>query len=80
MSVIAARKARKAHRCDSCRITIDPGSTYLTHTALAGDDYYEDTYDTATMKPAKRPIRFNECADCATRYGRGDLIAARAAQ
>lgn len=78
MSVTVARKARKVRYCDGGRHRIEPGSVYLTHTALAGDDYYEDSYDTATMKPAKRPIRFNECADCATRYGRGDLIAARA--
>jgi len=80
VSVIAAWKARKVHHCDSCRGSIKPRSTYLTHTALAGDDYYHDALDRETLKPANQPIRLKECGDCATRYGRGDLIAARAAQ
>lgn len=70
----AVRKARKPHWCDSCNASIKVGDSYLTHTALAGDDYYEDAVDGFTMKPAKRPIRINECTDCATRYGRGPLL------
>lgn len=78
MSVIkVVRKARKKHHCDSCRSPIEPGSTYLTHTALAGDDYYEDALDSCTLQPAKQPIRSKECGECATRYGRGELIEAR---
>ena len=73
------RKARKAHHCDGCWGQIQPGEAYLTHTALAGDDYYEDARDRETFKPAKCPIRTKECAECATRYGRGDLISEAAA-
>lgn len=77
MSVIKViRKARKKHRCDSCRSPIETGSTYLTHTALAGDEYYHDTLRADTLKPLNQPIRFKECADCAGRYGRADLLAA----
>jgi len=50
------------------------GEPYLIHTALRGDEYYDDTYNSETMKPARYPIRFRECARCATRYGRGDLL------
>lgn len=68
------RKARKAHRCDRCRGQIQPGDAYLTHTALAGDDYYHDALDRHTLKPANSPIRIKECAECATRYGRGEIL------
>lgn len=75
MSVTKAiRKARKNHRCDSCGSSIKAGEAYLTHTALAGDDYYDDARDRDTFKPANCPIRINECAECATRYGRADLL------
>jgi len=76
MSVIVRRKARKAHRCDSCRSIIEAGEAYLTHTALAGDDYYHDALDRDTLKPANCPIRLKECADCATRYRRAELLGA----
>lgn len=69
------RKARKKHACDSCWAQIQPGDSYLTHTALAGDDYYQDALDRDTLRPAKCPIRIKECAGCATRYGRADLLA-----
>ena len=72
------RKARKAHRCDVCRGRIHPGDSYLTHTALAGDDYYHDALDRETLKPANCPIRLNECAECAIRCGRGPLLEAEA--
>jgi hypothetical protein len=75
MSVTARRKARKVHRCDSCRSSIQPGEAYLTWTALAGDDYYDEALDRDTLKPANCPIRLKECARCATRYGREDLLA-----
>jgi len=79
MSVTVARKARKKHYCDSCSGRIEPGSVYLTHTALAGDDYYDEALERGTWKPAKCPIRLKECGDCAARYGRGDLIESRTA-
>ncbi|WNM64576.1 hypothetical protein SEA_MIDNIGHTRAIN_89 [Arthrobacter phage MidnightRain] len=69
------RKARKAHRCTSCRERIEPGDAYLTHTALRGDEYYDDTINRDTLKPARYPIRFKECGKCATRYGRAEMLA-----
>ena len=75
MSVTKAiRKARKAHYCDMCSGKIQPGDAYLTHTALSGDDYYHDALDRHTLKPANCPIRLKECADCASRCGRGELL------
>lgn len=74
--MIVRRKARKAHRCDGCRSSIQAGEAYLTHTALAGDDYYHDALDRDTLKPANCPIRLKECADCATRYRRAELLGA----
>lgn len=78
MSVTRRRKAIKAHRCDGCGRPgkIQPGDVYLTHTALAGDDAYHDRFDRLTMKPANRPQRYAECAECATRYDRGPLLEA----
>lgn len=76
------RKARKAHKCHVCEKPgkIQPGDSYLTHTALAGDEFGYDGYFTVTahgLGPAKpRPNRSNECIDCATRYGRAELLAA----
>jgi len=77
MSVTVCRKARKVHRCDGCDRPgkIQPGDRYLTHTALSGDDAYRDSLDRLTLKPANRPQRYSECAECATRYGRGPLLA-----
>ncbi|MCB5280343.1 hypothetical protein [Arthrobacter sp. ES1] len=72
MSVTVRRKARKAHRCDSCGRAgaIQPGDAYLVHTALAGDEFGYHEYG-----DGNRPRRSNECAECATRYGRGQLLA-----
>jgi hypothetical protein len=70
----AVRKARKPHRCDGCNGRIQAGEPYLTHTALAGDDYYHDALQCDTYKPLNQPIRFKECAPCATRYDRGHLL------
>ena len=77
MSVTARRKSRKVRRCDGCDRAgkIQPGDFYLTHTALRGDDLYHDALDRRTLKPANRPLRYAECAECATRYGRGELLA-----
>lgn len=79
MSVTIRRKARKARRCDGCDRPgkIQPGDFYLTHTALAGDDDYHDRVDRLTLKPVNRPQRYAECAECATRYGRGPLLEAK---
>lgn len=68
------RKARKAHRCDSCRGHIQLGDAYLTHTALSGDDYYHDALDRDTLKPSNTPIRIKECGGCASRYGRAEIL------
>jgi len=71
MSVTRAiRKARKAHRCDGCGGRINPGESYLTHTALAGDEFGYHEYGDGTQ-----PGRTKECAGCATRYDRGHLLA-----
>lgn len=74
MSVTVRRKARKAHRCDSCTLAgkIQPGDAYLSHTALAGDEFGYHEY----VAEPKRPQRFTECAECATRYGRAPLLEA----
>lgn len=68
------RKARKTHQCDACHGRIQAGESYLTHTALAGDDYYDNALQRYTYKPLNRPIRFTECAPCAKRCGRGNLF------
>lgn len=76
MSVTVCRKSRKARRCDGCDRAgkIQPGDLYLTHTALRGDDTYHDALDRRTLKPANRPQRYAECAECATRSGRCELL------
>lgn len=62
------RKARKAHRCDGCDRPgkIQPGDTYLASTVFPTDDSHHWV--------RRVPMRFAECADCATRYGRGPLL------
>jgi len=69
------RKARKAHACDRCQQEILPGNSYLTHTALRGDEYgYHEYLHRDTLKPLNQPNRLKECARCASRYGRADLL------
>lgn len=70
------RKARKEHFCYGCRTPIQPGESYLTHTALRGDEFgYHEYLDRDTLKPLNQPNRIKECARCATSCGRGDLLA-----
>jgi len=69
------RVARKPHRCGKSWWNeghpIRPGETYLLHTELpGGESGYADA--------AGHPVRMAECGDCATRYGRGLLLAAPA--
>jgi hypothetical protein len=68
MTVTRRRLARKRHYCD-CGIAIAVGHVYLEHTAFPGlgDDA---GYATA----AGHPVRLAECAPCAKRYGRDDLL------
>ncbi|MEV5538501.1 hypothetical protein AB0L13_16720 [Saccharopolyspora shandongensis] len=58
--------ARKAHYCDGCaRYAIKPGQRYRKGKASPGTDLINEGPHWAI---------FRECADCATRYGRGHLI------
>lgn len=60
-----ARTARKPHICTGgyCR-TIQPGERYLRHTCSPNDP---DVGNTGWCDS-------RECADCAMRYGRGELL------
>lgn len=59
------RVARKRHAaCAGYCPPIQPGDVYLECVAFPGDDANGGT----------RPWRIRECADCARRYGRGDLL------
>jgi hypothetical protein len=71
VSVTVRRTARKVHRCDSCNrlAKIQPGDIYLIHTALAGDEFGYHEHGNGN-----RPRRSTECAECATRYGRAELL------
>jgi hypothetical protein len=56
------RKSRRDRFCDSCdRYNIRPGDIYLEHVAFPSNDLCNTT---------EKPSRSNECAGCATRYGR----------
>lgn len=62
------RRARKRHYCGGCaRNAIRPGDIYLMHTEFpGGESGYADA--------AERPVRMAECASCADRYERTDLL------
>jgi hypothetical protein len=62
------RKARKVHRCDGCDRPgkIQPGDPYLAMTLFPSDDSH------SWVKQV--PMRFAECSECASRYGRGELL------
>jgi hypothetical protein len=62
-----ARVAGAARRCDSGCPSIQPGDVYLEHVYSPDHDDIGNT----------RWARLTECAPCAERYGRGELIAAR---
>jgi predicted RNA-binding Zn-ribbon protein involved in translation (DUF1610 family) len=62
------RTARKQHRCQStgCSVgTIEPGERYIEHRCSPNDPDigYEIWW------------RLRECATCASRYGRAELLA-----
>lgn len=67
MTTTRRRVARKAHPgCGGYCPTIQPGDVYLEHVAFPGDDTLNNTGF----------WRIRECAACATRYGRADLLEA----
>ncbi|MFJ8815455.1 hypothetical protein [Amycolatopsis thermoflava] len=69
MTRATAHRARKERRCSDCRRTIAVGEVYVRHVASPNDpDVGNEGW-----------WRLNECADCARRCGRGDLIETRAA-
>ena len=57
-----SRKTRPA--CGGYCPDIKPGDVYLEHKVFPGDDVWE----------CKVPFRLAECSECATRYGRADLL------
>jgi hypothetical protein len=68
MSTTRRRVARKSHpACGGYCPPIQPGDVYLEHVAFPGED---------AMDGAKQPWRIRECAACATRYGRAELLGA----
>lgn len=59
------RKARLRHRCETCLRGILPGSIHLLHVAFPGHEYAAQN---------GQPEQVRECAECATKYGRGQLL------
>lgn len=59
-----ARTSRRVRRC-GCGQTIRPGDRYVEHVMSPGGEFGDDHWH-----------RFAECSSCATRYGRGDAVAA----
>jgi hypothetical protein len=62
---VTRRRARRPHRC-ACGTTIEPGAVYLEHVA---SPHHQDLENS-------RWWRLAECAGCATRYGRAELLEA----
>lgn len=68
---VVRRVARTPKRCSETWLfaghPIKPGEVYLEWTEFPGGEAgYADS--------AGHPVRMAECADCATRYGRADLL------
>src|SRR5690349_20563113 len=65
------RVARTSRPCGSCPeyARIQPGDVYLEHTAFPGPGD-----DAGYATTAGHPVRLAECADCARRFGRGELL------
>lgn len=62
--VTRRRVARKRHpACGGYCPSIQPGDVYLEHTAFPGDEMGNTGF-----------WRIRECAACATRYGREELL------
>lgn len=70
MTTTARRRvARRPRTCGSGH-PIPAGAAYLLWTEFPGGEAgYADA--------AGHPVQMSECAECATRYGRADLLAAR---
>lgn len=63
------RTARRAYYCGGCAkgTAIQPGDRHLEHTEYpGGESGYADS--------AGHPVRMRECAPCAHKCGRGDLL------
>lgn len=72
-TTIRRRVARVRHICPGCPDyagAIEPGEVYLEHKAFPGDD-------AGFATAAGHPVRMAECGHCASRYGRGELLAAQ---
>jgi hypothetical protein len=68
VTVTRRRIARKKHpACGGYCPPIQPGDVYLEHIAFPGED---------AMDGATQPWRIRECASCATRYDRANLLVA----
>ena len=71
MSTAVVRRSSRLRYCDSCmRLRIGRGERYLVHTVFPG---VGDVAGYATT--AGHPVRFAECAECASTHGRGTLVA-----
>lgn len=72
-SRIIARRARKRRFCEcssgGLHTRIEPGEVYLRHVLLPGSDFADN----------EEPWAVDECAACARKHGRGNLIDEREA-
>lgn len=67
MNRSTVRKARRSRSCGSCQRRIEAGSYYVEHVCSPAWEFSGGVW-----------CRMAECSECATRYGRGPLIEARA--
>ena len=70
MSGRTVRRVARRGRAASCGHAVPAGAVYLVHTAFPGGD------DAGYASTAGHPVQLDECGDCATRYGRADLLVA----